>query len=361
MDHDSLQDVAGTESAAVEKDNDFEGDGDVKITNPMQEVAGTESGAVEKDDNSEFEGDGEVKMMNPSWDTYYQATVQEAPAMIILLSKAWSDSEICHDELIWFLSARTGVDLSNQTPNEMRQELFMRPADQLRAIRSGAFVVLCDRHSESSDAFNFMTKKLGFPRSHFFKPNQSCIDEDLPDLTEALRHFIAVERHAEAYELTRLGFFEVAAKDAVTAIQVSRPLIATVKSNISSDLISGTINTMKVLLGNLQILGSIKDIMNLSWPPWLTSIMRHAKVFAGGFMEIFEFFTYFNCLGGYDYASKFYVTVLVPLILLALTAVITLAKIKLGTANEKLGESDFSATKVTTRAISISSVLVFLL
>ena len=118
------------------------------------------------------------------------------------------------------------------------------------------------------------------------------------------------------------------------------------------------LNSMKVLLGNLQIISSIRDIMGLAWPQWLIDIMDTAKLFAGGFLEMFNF----QCvLGQYSYETKFYVTILVPVISVATIAMITLAKIELSRANAVLGEHDFSASKVKTRAITAGSVLVFLL
>ena len=49
----------------------------------------------------------------------YHAAVEEAPAMVFLLTEAWCRSEWCEQELFWFLATRTGADLAEQTPAQV--------------------------------------------------------------------------------------------------------------------------------------------------------------------------------------------------------------------------------------------------
>ena len=39
--------------------------------------------------------------LNPNWAAYYQAAVEEAPAMVFCLTEAWCRSEWCEQELVW--------------------------------------------------------------------------------------------------------------------------------------------------------------------------------------------------------------------------------------------------------------------
>ena len=46
--------------------------------------------------------------LNASWATYYQAAMEEAPAMCFCLSEAWCRSQWCEQELIWRLAGLEG-------------------------------------------------------------------------------------------------------------------------------------------------------------------------------------------------------------------------------------------------------------
>ena len=77
--------------------------------------------------------------------------MEEAPAMVFSLSEAWCKSEWCEQELMWFVLQRTGADLSNADPEQFAKEIFQQPKAMLRALRAGAFFVVCDEYTENSD------------------------------------------------------------------------------------------------------------------------------------------------------------------------------------------------------------------
>ena len=59
---------------------------------------------------------------------------------------------------MWFLAQRTGVDLTDKTPDVLAADLFQCKKEQLAAMRAGAFFVLCDEFSETSTVFERLTK-----------------------------------------------------------------------------------------------------------------------------------------------------------------------------------------------------------
>ena len=52
----------------------------------------------------------QVAQLNPNWAEYYRAAMDEAPAMVFILSEAWCTSQWCKEELLWYLAMRVGVD-----------------------------------------------------------------------------------------------------------------------------------------------------------------------------------------------------------------------------------------------------------
>ena len=79
--------------------------------------------------------------LNPNWSVYYRHAINEAPAMVFVLSQAWCESKWCSDELIWYLCQRTGADLQNKTPDQLTEEIFSSSQESLAALRAGAFFV----------------------------------------------------------------------------------------------------------------------------------------------------------------------------------------------------------------------------
>ena len=49
----------------------------------------------------EVEGKASTAQLNPHWAAYYQAAMEEAPAMVFCLTEAWCRSEWCEQELVW--------------------------------------------------------------------------------------------------------------------------------------------------------------------------------------------------------------------------------------------------------------------
>ena len=122
------------------------------------------------------EGVERTAQLNPNWKAYYQAAMEEAPAMVFCLSEAWCRSQWCEQELIWyvdhrrspctriatcfpyhlsrgafiirtsistclhllhcrrrFLAQRTGVDMKDKEPSEVAAMIFQRPKAELEA------------------------------------------------------------------------------------------------------------------------------------------------------------------------------------------------------------------------------------
>ena len=46
-------------------------------------------------------GETKVAQLNPNWAAYYQAAMEEAPAMVFCLTQAWCESQWCEEELFW--------------------------------------------------------------------------------------------------------------------------------------------------------------------------------------------------------------------------------------------------------------------
>ena len=102
--------------------------------------------------------------------------MEEAPAMVFLLSEAWCKSERCEEELMWFVLQRTGADLSNADPADFAKEIFQQPKAALRALRAGAFFVICDEYTENSDVLKTLTESnLAIPREQFFREHKHSL------------------------------------------------------------------------------------------------------------------------------------------------------------------------------------------
>ena len=130
--------------------------------------------------------------------------MEEAPAMVFLLSEAWCKSEWCEQELVWFVLQRTGADLSNADPKEFAKEIFQQSKAALCALRAGAFFVVCDEYTENSDVLRMLTESnLAIPREQFFRPDHSCMQPDCPDLDEAIRASQGRKRHVLAAGFSR--------------------------------------------------------------------------------------------------------------------------------------------------------------
>ena len=102
----------------------------------------------------------------------------------------------------WFVLQRTGMELENVAVKDFAKQIFSQPKATLAALRAGAFFVLCDKFSESSDVFRVLTESnLAIPREQFFRLDHTCLQAGSADLGEAVRSFVTEERISDEYVL----------------------------------------------------------------------------------------------------------------------------------------------------------------
>ena len=105
------------------------------------------------------------------------------------------------------VAQRTGIDMSDEDPDDLAARIFARPQSELMAMRAGAFFILCDDYSKTSDVVKrLQTTNIALPSEQFFDTEGVCLQPGIRDLYESVRTFITEERLGEAYALTRKGF-----------------------------------------------------------------------------------------------------------------------------------------------------------
>ena len=106
-----------------------------------------------------------------------------------------------------FLAQRTGVDMGDQTPQQLSEEIFKCSQENLRSMRAGAYFVLADDYAGTSDVFKQLTETcIAIPRENFFCRDMSCLQDGGATLPESLRNFVNEERLSEAYKTGRKEF-----------------------------------------------------------------------------------------------------------------------------------------------------------
>ena len=77
---------------------------------------------------------------------------------------------------------RCGVDMTGMKPEELAQAVFKKSAKELDALRSGAFFVLLDDYSATSDAFKMLTT------TNIAVPLEQCFPGPSPPTLVAISH-----------------------------------------------------------------------------------------------------------------------------------------------------------------------------
>ena len=102
-----------------------------KIKGNLQRKLGWQTAQVKLDSDALI--GGAEKHVDPHWAEHYRTTMEETPAMLIVLTNSWCKTKHCADELIWFLAHSCGVDLDGKTPAEVTRLVFLLSEDELEA------------------------------------------------------------------------------------------------------------------------------------------------------------------------------------------------------------------------------------
>ena len=267
--------------------------------------------------------------------------------MVFVLSEAWCKSEWCEQELMWFVLQRTGADLSNADPAEFAKEIFQQSKASLRALRAGAFFVVCDEFTENSDVLKTLTEtNLAIPREQFFRPDHSCMEPDSRDLDEAIRSFVTEERIADEYKNNREEFIDTTTEMTISTLQY----LCTLSSQ--GEAYKAAVDSMKHGMGNIQIISGLKETFKIAWPASMVAFANGLKIFLG---QIWTFVDLQCALGSYTYYDKFTFMVLVPIFIVILVFVIAAALVATG-----LYADTESRKQLLSRVTTAVSFLVFL-
>ena len=269
--------------------------------------------------------------------------MEEAPAMVFLLSEAWCKSEFCEQELMWFVLQRTGADLSNADPAQFAKDIFQQPKAALRALRAGAFFVICDEYSKNSDILRTLTEtNLAIPREQFFRPDHSCMEPESRDLDEAIRSFVTEERIADEYRNNRQEFIHTTMEMSISTLQF---LCVTLSS-------PAFVDTIKHSMGNIQIISGLREAFKITWPASMVAFTNGLKIFLG---QVWMFVDLQCALGSYTYYDKFNFMVSVPIFIVVMVFVIAAALVAAG----RYADSE-ARTQLLSRVTTAVSFLVFL-
>ena len=250
--------------------------------------------------------------LNASWATYYQAAMEEAPAMCFCLTEAWCRSEWCQQELIWHLAMRTGVDMGETDPEELAQHLFRQPSERLAAMRQGIFLVLADDYSKNSDIFKMLTEtNLAVPIDQFFdRELQPLSGGGGGALCSQVSHFLDDVRLSPEYFRSQMEAKEVMSSVAKEAVVL-----------LASLMQPQLLNTFKTALGNCQILGQLDFVLDVQFGEPFASAARVSKLLALDLLELL------GCNSSFSFQAKFHFTMAAPIVLAVLVqAVYTLVK-----------------------------------
>ena len=141
------------------------------------------------------------------------------------------------EELVWYLAQRTGVGLEQSTPQDLAAEIFKRPSEELRAMRAGAYFVVVDEYSESSDIYKMLTEtNIAVPIDQFFRADDgnTCLRADAPPLSESLRRFVTEERKSQDFKAGRKAFASALSLGMVSMMQNLLVLGATAKESYAA-------------------------------------------------------------------------------------------------------------------------------
>ena len=201
---------------------------------------------------------------------------------------------------MWYMVQRTGVDLSKSTPAEVSSMVFARPKAQLEAMRAGAFFVLADEYSEGSEVFRTLTQtNIGIPIEQCFRADMTCMQGGADALPQALARFVTYDRLQDAYLTTRANF-----ASGVLNLNMASSVASAVSVFAASGVFTSPAmqQTIKNLVGNVQILANVQFAFGLSWPREMTDFVRYLKVFALDIMSLLNL----KCslrLEGYTYRA----------------------------------------------------------
>ena len=104
-----------------------------------------------------------------------------------------------------YLAQRTGVDLRGKSPQRVAQHLFECPKEELAAMRSGAFFVVCDEFSKTSAIFRMLTEtNIAMPVEQFFGAEDfASLADGQGALDAAVRTYVTEERMSQEYQANR--------------------------------------------------------------------------------------------------------------------------------------------------------------
>ena len=169
------------------------------------------------------------------------------------------------------------MDLRGTDPERLAQDVFKRSSDELQAMRGGAFFVVCDEYSKTSEVFKMLTEtNLALPLRQFFDAAEghASLQQGTPPLAEAVRVFVNEERASEQFRASRTQFAtSVFSMGMLTSVGT-----AAVALSLNSASLGAALVTVKSSLGNVQILSSLAYTFRIAWPPAMLSFVKGTKL-----------------------------------------------------------------------------------
>ena len=171
-----------------------------------------------------------------------------------------------------YLAQRTGVDLRGKSPQRVAQHLFECSKEDLAAMRSGAFFVVCDEFSKTSAVFRMLTEtNIAMPVEQFFGAEDfASLADSQGALDAAVRTYVTEERVSQEYQANRDKL--VVSVSTVTGMATSLMLV------VQGGALEVALVSAKNVLGNCQVLANLSDSFRISWPKEMQQLMIGLKV-----------------------------------------------------------------------------------
>ena len=181
-------------------------------------------------------------------------------------------------------------------------------------MRGGAFFVVCDEYSKTSEVYKMLTEtNLALPLCQFFDAAEghASLQQGTPPLAEAVRVFVNEERASQQYRASRTQFAaSVFSMGMITSVGT-----AAVALSMNSASLGAALVTIKCSLGNVQILSSLAYSFRIDWPPAMLAFVSGMHILV---LDIWSAVDIKCMLGAYTYAHKLYAAVCLPVCVLLL-------------------------------------------